>query len=191
VIARRPFQLIKIAGDQADPAASELPTNLNLLMIEGISRDKIDRLAELGIGSAQYLACQNPFILWPRLPYGLYLLVDWIGQAQLYRLAKEVRLRKMREISMNNIFDRIMLWPVAVEDGHGDLPRAVRLASQNIDELALLGWVRACNGERSYLIGQVTLDTVFHQFIAVCAAAGFVHPRLVDFFKCPFATSHG
>jgi hypothetical protein len=105
VIARRAFQLIKIAGDQPDPAASELPTNLNLLMIEGMSRDKIDRLAELGIDSAQYLACQNPLILWPRLPYDLYLLVDWIGQAQLYRLAKEVRLRKMREIGVNNIFD--------------------------------------------------------------------------------------
>jgi hypothetical protein len=25
----------------------------------------------------------------------------------------------------------------------------------------------------------------------VCAAAGFVHPGLVEFFKCPFATNHG
>jgi hypothetical protein len=65
-------------------------------MIEGMSRDKIDRLSELGIDSAQYLACQNPFVLWPRLPYDLLLLIDWIGQAQLYRWAKEVRLRKMR-----------------------------------------------------------------------------------------------
>lgn len=104
-VARRAFQLIKVAGDQPDPAASELPTNLNLLMIEGMTRDKIDRLAELGIDSAQYFACQNPFVLWPRLPYDLFLLVDWIGQAQLYRWSKEVRLRKMREIGVNNVFD--------------------------------------------------------------------------------------
>ena len=104
-IARRAFQLMRIAGDQRDPATSELPTNLSLLMIEGMSRDKIDRLAELGIDLAQYLACQNPFMLCTRLPYDLLLLVDWIGQAQLYRWAKEVRLRKMREIGVNNIFD--------------------------------------------------------------------------------------
>ena len=84
-----------------------------------------------------------------------------------------------------------MLRPVAVEDGYGDFPCAVRLASQNIDELALLGLGRTFNGVRSYLICQVTLDTVFYQFIAVCAAAGFVHPRLVDFFKRPFAASYG
>jgi hypothetical protein len=36
-----------------------------------------------------------------------------------------------------------MLRPVAVEHGHGDLPSSVRLAFQNIEELALLGWVRA------------------------------------------------
>jgi hypothetical protein len=105
VIARRAFQLVKIAGDQPDPASSELPTNLSLLMIEGMTRDKIDRLAELGIDSAQYLACQNPFILWPRLPYDVRLLVDWIGQAQLYRVAKEPRLKKLREIGVNNVFD--------------------------------------------------------------------------------------
>jgi hypothetical protein len=105
VMARRAFQLIKVLGNQPDPRASELPTNLNLLMVEGMTRDRIDRLQELGIDSAHSLACQNPFMLWPRLPYDLRLLVDWIGQAQLYRWAKEVRLKKMREVGLINIFD--------------------------------------------------------------------------------------
>ena len=105
VMARRAFQLIKVAGDQPDPDASELPTNMHLLMIEGMTRDRIDRLGEVGIDSAHSLACQNPFMLWPRLPYDLRLLVDWIGQAQLYRWAKEARLKKMRELGLANIFD--------------------------------------------------------------------------------------
>jgi hypothetical protein len=104
-MARRAFQFIKVAGDQPDPEASALPTNLHLLMIEGMTRDRIDRLGELGIDSAHYLACQNPFMLWPRLPYDLRLLVDWIAQAQLYKWAKEARLKKMREIGVSNIFD--------------------------------------------------------------------------------------
>jgi hypothetical protein len=122
-IGRRAFQLIKVIGDQPDPAASELPSNLSLFMIEGMSRDKIDRLSELGIDSAQYLACQNPFVLWPRLPYDLLLLIDWIGQAQLYRWAKEVRLRKMREIGVNNIFD--LHTALSDKDASGSVCRAL------------------------------------------------------------------
>ena len=38
-------------------------------------------------------------------PHDLPLLVDWIGQAQLYRWAKEARLKKMRDIGLSNIFD--------------------------------------------------------------------------------------
>jgi hypothetical protein len=105
VIARRAFQAVKVVGDQPDPAADAIPTSLHLLMIEGMTRDKIDRLSELGIDSAHYLSCQNPFVLWPRLPYDLRLLVDWIGQAQLYRWAKGHRLTKTRDIGISNIFD--------------------------------------------------------------------------------------
>jgi hypothetical protein len=99
------FKIAKITGTQPDPASDDLPTNQNLLMIEGMSRDKIDRLNELGIDSAQYLASQNPFLIWLRLPYDLSLVVDWIAQAQLYRWAKEVRMKVMRGAGINNIFD--------------------------------------------------------------------------------------
>jgi len=35
------------------------------------------------------------------------------------------------------------LGSIAIEHGYGDLPSAVRLAFQDIQKLALLGWVRA------------------------------------------------
>jgi hypothetical protein len=74
-------------------------------MIDDLTREKIDRLNELGIDSAQMLARQNPFILLPRLPYDLGLLVDWIGQAQLYELVKDENLRKLRASCVRDIFD--------------------------------------------------------------------------------------
>ena len=102
-MARRAFQMIKVSGAQNDPDESVLPTNLSLLMIEGLSRDKIDRLTELGIDNSQVLANQNPFILWPRLPYDLTLIVDWIAQAQLYKFAKEEGTKRLRSKGIDNI----------------------------------------------------------------------------------------
>lgn len=102
---RRAYQFIKIPGGQNDPDQNVLPTNMSLLMIEGLTRDKIDRLAELDIDNAQILANQNPFIIWPRLPYSLTLIVDWIAQAQLYRFSKEAGVKALRAKSINTIFD--------------------------------------------------------------------------------------
>jgi hypothetical protein len=115
-MARRAFQMIKVPGSQNDPDQNVLPTSLNLLMIEGMSRDKIDRLNELGIDNAQILACQNPFMLWPRLPYDLGLIVDWISQAQLYRFAKETGTKALRQKGISNIFDLFM----GLSDPDGD-----------------------------------------------------------------------
>ena len=83
------FTKLNITGDKEDPKSGMLPTNLNLLMIDGLANEKIDRLSELGITDAQVLSCQNPFTLWTRLPYDLALIVDWISQAQLYVCLRE------------------------------------------------------------------------------------------------------
>jgi hypothetical protein len=72
-------------------------------MIEGLSRDKIDRLTGLGVDNSQVLANQNPFILWPRLPYNLTLIVDWMAQAQLYKFAKEEGTQRLRSKGIDNI----------------------------------------------------------------------------------------
>ena len=62
-------------------------------------------LMELEIDSAQILSRQNPFLLLPRLPYDLSLLVDWIAQAQLYVLVREDGLQKLRNAYVHSVFD--------------------------------------------------------------------------------------
>jgi hypothetical protein len=104
-ISRRAFQAVKIWGSRDDPAPVTRPLSLPLLMIDDLSRDKIDRLNELGIDSAQVLARQNPFLLLPRLPYDLGLIVDWIGQAQLYALVRDEPLAALRKIYVRDVFD--------------------------------------------------------------------------------------
>ena len=52
---------LHITGDKDDPAPDSMPSNLNLLMIDGLANEKIDRLSELGVSDAQILSCQNPF----------------------------------------------------------------------------------------------------------------------------------
>jgi hypothetical protein len=104
-IIRRAFQALKIWGARGEPDAKSRPTSLPLLTIDDLSRDKIDRLNELGIDSAQVLARQNPFLLLPRLPFDLNLIVDWIGQAHLYVLVKDEKLALLRNLFVRDSFD--------------------------------------------------------------------------------------
>ncbi len=104
-LLKRAYQAVRIPGGQGDPDRTALPSNMNLLMIEGLTSDKIDRLVELDIDNAQILAEQNPFIIWPRLPYSLMLIVDWIAQAQLYRFTKEAGIKALRAKSISTIYD--------------------------------------------------------------------------------------
>jgi hypothetical protein len=97
------FSKFQISGDKNDPDQDKMPTNLNLLMIDGLANEKIDRLAELGISDAQVLSCQNPLNLWVRLPYDLGLIVDWIAQAQLYVCLREDAFHKARSLQMGDI----------------------------------------------------------------------------------------
>ena len=100
-----------------------MPSNLNLLMIDGLANEKIDRLAELGISDAQVLSCQNPLILWVRLPYDLALIVDWIAQAQLYVCLREEGFRKAREQQIGDIhkFVSVLSNAAAASDLCGEL----------------------------------------------------------------------
>ena len=102
-LLRKAFKWAKILGDKGDPAENDLPTNLNLLMIDGIGRDKIDRLEELGVADAKSLSCQNPFTIWARLPYEFDLIVDWISQAQLYGILREDGFKQARTLQVTDI----------------------------------------------------------------------------------------
>jgi hypothetical protein len=104
-IIRRASQVIKITSDQPDPKVESLPSNSSLLMIQGLDRDKIDRLSELYVTNSEVLACQNPFILWLRLPYELLLIMNWISQAQLYRLMREDHFVKLRQAGICGSLD--------------------------------------------------------------------------------------
>jgi hypothetical protein len=97
------FGYLNISGDKDDPSRDNMPSNLNLLMIDGLANEKIDRLSELSISDAQVLSCQNPLILWVRLPYDLALIVDWIAQAQLYVCLREEGFRKARAQQIGDI----------------------------------------------------------------------------------------
>jgi hypothetical protein len=104
-IIRRAFQALKIWGARSEPDEKSRPTSLLMLTIDDLSRDKIDRLNELGIDSAQVLARQNPFLLLPRLPFDLNLIVDWICQAHLYVLVKDDKLALLRNLLIRDSFD--------------------------------------------------------------------------------------
>jgi hypothetical protein len=112
------FGKLNISGDKDDPSRESMPTNLNLLMIDGLANEKIDRLAELEISDAQVLSWQNPFLLWVRLPYDLGLIVDWIAQAQLYVCLREEGFRKARALQIGDIhkFVSVLSDPKAAPD---------------------------------------------------------------------------
>jgi hypothetical protein len=117
------FSQLKISGDKDDPKRDNMPSNLNLLMIDGLANEKIDRLSELGISDAQVLSCQNPLILWVRLPYDLALIVDWIAQAQLYVCLREEGFQKARAQQIGDIhkFVSVLSNPAAASDLCGEL----------------------------------------------------------------------
>src|ERR1700761_3182522 len=61
------------------PSKENLPQDMNLMMIQGLDGEKIERLEELGVHNCQDLAERNPVVLWLRTPFTLELIVDWIG----------------------------------------------------------------------------------------------------------------
>ena len=133
-MTRRAFHVMKIWGSRDDPAPATRPSSLTLLMIDDLSRDKVDRLSELGIDNAQILARQNPFLLLPRLPYELGLLVDWIGQAQLYVLVKDEKLAALRKIFIRDVFDLY----VRLQCDAARLPVCTTLGITEVEVLALV-----------------------------------------------------
>jgi hypothetical protein len=103
-LSRRAFQYLKVWSSREDGTTAR-PTSLALLQIDDLTREKIDRLSELGIDSAHALSRQNPFVIWTRLPYDVGLIIDWIAQAQLYVLVRDEAMAKLRGLLVTDIFD--------------------------------------------------------------------------------------
>jgi hypothetical protein len=104
-LARKAYDLIKVYGSKKDPDEPSQPRSMPLLMLDDMSRDKIDRLSELGIDSAHTLARANPLGTWPRLPYDLELIIEWVAQAQLYAIVRDGGMKIVRAKCVANIFD--------------------------------------------------------------------------------------
>jgi hypothetical protein len=95
---------LKMSSRQPDPAEGNIPVNLSLLLIEGLTQAKRDRLEELDLDSCQALAGHNPFLIFARTSYQLLHVIDWMGQAQLIVLARDEGIRRLRAIGVRDIF---------------------------------------------------------------------------------------
>jgi len=85
------------------PLKDNLPQDMNLLMIQGLNGDHVDRLEELGIVNCQDLSERNAIVLWLRTPYTLELICDWLAQAHLCTLYEDERLLLLRQVGIRDI----------------------------------------------------------------------------------------
>ncbi|HWA90894.1 MAG TPA: hypothetical protein VG889_12715 [Rhizomicrobium sp.] len=86
------------------PDKENLPQDMNLMMIQGLDSEKIERLEELGVHNCQDLAERNPVVLWLRTPFTLELLVDWMGQALLCLYFEDERIELLRQVGVRDVF---------------------------------------------------------------------------------------
>jgi hypothetical protein len=93
-----------LLGRQKDPDDSNIPGNLSLLLIEGLTDEKRDRLEELDLDNCQAIGEHNPFLIWARTSYQLLHVVDWMAQAQLVMLVKDGGMQKLRANGIRDIF---------------------------------------------------------------------------------------
>lgn len=85
----------RVFGVKASPGDSQLP----LTMIEGLTNDVVDRLAEEAIQSVHALATMNTPRVYLATPYTWEQVIDWQTQAVFLEQLGPVRLTKFREWS--------------------------------------------------------------------------------------------
>ena len=73
--------------------------------IDGIDFETRFRLEECGIYDVQNLATYNPIMLHIESPFGIYQVIDWIGQAQLCHIVGPEKFLLFREINIRTILD--------------------------------------------------------------------------------------
>ena len=151
-------------------------------VIDGIDFGKAFRLEEGNITSVQNLAAANPVMLHVETSYCIFLIMDWIGQAQLCAAVGPERFLLFRKINIRTIFDleRAVLDPaspaglkqivgavlLANDGAKPDLLRdaGVRpfdMAHRDFDR-ALTSWV---NAEVIEHLVRVTMDNLYiHRF---------------------------
>ncbi|MCV9960653.1 hypothetical protein OIU34_01975 [Pararhizobium sp. BT-229] len=95
------FQWVKTSDDRF----TEVTKIISLDIIDGIDFETRFRLEECGIYDVQNLAAYNPIMLHIESPYGIYQVIDWIGQAQLCHILGPEKFLIFREMNIRTIFD--------------------------------------------------------------------------------------
>ncbi len=99
------YERLRIVGRKRQQAAPEdMPQEMSLAMIQGLTDDKIARLNELDIDNCLKLARENALIIWVRTPYNLEIILDWISQAQLCILWAPAKIQSLRKNGIRDIF---------------------------------------------------------------------------------------
>jgi len=91
-------------GRQKSPNPDNLPGNLSLTLIQGLTGERIERVNEIDVDNAQKLATENPILLWLKLPYNMDLIMDWVAQAQLCILFEDNLTKALRAAGLRDIF---------------------------------------------------------------------------------------
>ncbi|MCJ2129142.1 hypothetical protein [Methylobacterium sp. E-045] len=99
-------------------------------VIDGIDTEIRDRLADYHIKSVQNLAAANPLMLFVETPYGVYQIMDWVAQAQLYCSTGQSSLVKLWGLGIRTIFDleRVIFDQEVSEAGLIDMVGGILLA---------------------------------------------------------------
>lgn len=121
----------KFGRDGGETSSDTLPGDLGLENIEGLNYEKRTRLQELDIDNCQFLACQNPFMLWTRTSYGLSHIIDWIGQAKLHLLVKAEHMKALRGLGIRDIFSYHRF--IGTEAGRAEITSALSLPSAAVE----------------------------------------------------------
>jgi len=74
-------------------------------VIDGIDSDIRDKLSNYHIDGVQNLAAANPLMLYVETPYGVYQLIDWVSQAQLFSAVGAKKVVKLWSLGVRTIFD--------------------------------------------------------------------------------------
>jgi hypothetical protein len=110
------------------PENQSMPERMPLTIIQGILEDKEERLKENDIDNCQQLASENPILMWMRTPYNIYLICDWVAQAQLYRLVGSESFRSLQENGIRNVFSYLTL--ISDDDAVSKLPAKIALDAE-------------------------------------------------------------
>jgi hypothetical protein len=95
------LRLFKSEDDSVYNTFSATPVEV----IDGIDTEVRSRLSLHNIVSVQNLATANPIMLFVETPYGVYQIIDWVAQAQLFSALGPKAVIEFWKLGIRTIFD--------------------------------------------------------------------------------------